>query len=83
MKKIIFVLFMLKHNRTLIHVELKDTHEHFYFGSVAAMFDDSRVRELLAIKYQTFRTKGLSESCPFENEHLIVRKGYLETIDHS
>lgn len=74
---------MLKHNRTIVHVELKDTHEHFYFGSVAAMFDDSRMRDLLAIKYQTFRTKGLSESRPFENDRIIVRKGTLETIDHS
>jgi hypothetical protein len=74
---------MLKHNRTIIHVELKDTHEHCYFGSVAAMFDDSRMRDLLSIKYQTFRTKRLAENHPFENEHIIVRKGLLGTIDHS
>ncbi len=74
---------MLKHDRTIIHVELKETHTHIYFGSVAAMFEDSRMRELLKIKYQTFRTKGLSESNPYENENLIVRKGALGTIDHS
>ena len=34
---------MIKHDRTIIHVEVKDTHEHFYFGSAAAMFEDSRV----------------------------------------
>ena len=49
---------MLKHNRTIIHVEVKDTHEHFYFGSVAAMYEDSRVKNLLKIKYQTFRKIG-------------------------
>lgn len=68
--------------RTIIHVELKDTHEHLYFGSVAAMFDDKRMQDLLTIKYQTFRTKGLTTSHPYENEHLIVRKGELGTIDH-
>ena len=73
---------MLKQDRTIIHVEVKDTHEHYYFGSVAAMYDDSRLRELLSIRYQTFRTKGLSEANPFENEHLIVRKGDLNTIEH-
>jgi len=74
---------MLKQNRTIIHVEIKDTHEHYYFGSAAAMFEDSRVKNLLKIKYQTFRTKRISGEHPFENEYVIVRKGELNTIDHS
>ena len=73
---------MLKHDRTIIHVEVKDTHEHFYFGSAAAMYEDSRVKDLLKIKYQTFRTKRVSLDRPFENEYLIVRKGNLNTINH-
>ena len=73
---------MLKHDRTIIHVEIKDTHEHFYFGSAAAMFEDSRVKNLLKIKYQTFRTKRVSADTPYENEYIIVRKGDLATIDH-
>ena len=47
------------------------------------MYEDSRVRELLKIKYQTFRTKRVSEDRPFENEFVIVRKGNLNTIDHN
>ena len=74
---------MLKHDRTIIHVEVKDTREHFYFGSAAAMFEDSRVKSLLGIKYQTFRTKRISADHPFENESIIVRKGNLNTIDHN
>lgn len=74
---------MLKQDRTIIHVEVKDTHEHFYYGSVAAMFDDPRVRDMLKIKYQTFRVKRISENKRFENENLIIRKGKLNTIDHS
>ncbi|MBQ6198557.1 MAG: hypothetical protein IJK44_04910 [Bacteroidales bacterium] len=73
---------MLKHNRTIIHVEVKDTHEHLYFGSAAAMFEDARMRDLLRIKYQTFRTKRVSDQKPFENEYVIVRKGNLNTINH-
>lgn len=73
---------MLKHDRTIIHVEVKDTHEHFYFGSAAAMFEDSRVKYLLKIKYQTFRTKRIGPGKPYENEYVIVRKGSLSTIDH-
>jgi len=74
---------MLKQDRTIIHVEVKDTHEHLYFGSAAAMFEDSRLKDLLKIKYQTFRTKRVSPERPYENEHVIVRKGMLNTIDHN
>ena len=74
---------MLKQDRTIIHVELKSTHEHLYFGSVAAMFEDPKMCQLLKIKYQTFRTKRISPNRPFENEFVIVRKGNLNTIDHS
>ena len=73
---------MLKQNRTIIHVEIKATHEHLYFGSAAAMYEDPEISTLLKIKYQTFRTKRISDGHPFENEHLIVRKGCLNTIDH-
>lgn len=74
---------MTKHDRTIIHVEVKDTHEHFYFGSAAAMFEDSRVKNLLKIKYQTFRTKRVRSDHPFENEYVIVRKGFLNTVDRN
>lgn len=73
---------MLKQDRTIIHVEVKDTHEHFYFGSAAAMFEDSRVKNLLGIAYQTFRKRRVSENNPYENEYVIVRKGSLNTILH-
>lgn len=73
---------MLKQGRTIIHVEVKDTHEHFYFGSAAAMYEDSRVKNLLGIAYQTFRNKRVSAENPFENELVIVRKGPLSTILH-
>lgn len=73
---------MLKQDRTIIHVEVKETHEHFYFGSAAAMYEDSRVKNLLGIAYQTFRTKKVTSDNPYENEYVIVRKGKLNTILH-
>lgn len=73
---------MLKQDRTIIHVEVKDTHDHYYFGSAAAMFEDSRVKNLLGIAYQTFRKKRVSSDKPYENQYLIVRKGNLNTILH-
>ena len=74
---------MLKQDRTIIHVEVKDTREHIYFGSAAAMFEDSRVKSLLGIAYQTFRKKRIDEHNPYENDYVIVRKGSLNTILHS
>ena len=74
------VISMLKHDRTIIHVEVKDTREHFYFGSAAAMYEDPRMKDLLKIKYQTFRTKRVSADQPYENENVIVRTGGLMTI---
>ena len=73
---------MLKQDRTIIHVEVKDTHEHIYFGSAAAMFEDARVKSLLGIAYQTFRKKRICSEKPFENDLIIVRKGNLNTILH-
>ena len=74
---------MLKDGQSIIHVEIKDTHEHFYFGSLAAMFQDSRVKYLPGIKYQTFRKKGLSEDKPFENDLVIIRKSKIIISNHS
>lgn len=73
---------MLKQDRTIIHVEVKDTHEHFYFGSAAAMYEDSRIKNLLQISYQTFRKRRVSTEKPYENDLIIVRKGALNTILH-
>ena len=74
---------MLKQDRTIIHVEVKNSREHLYYGSAAAMFEDSRLAPLLGIKYQTFRTKRISEGKPYENDFIIVRKGDLNTINHN
>lgn len=73
---------MLKRTQSLIHVEFKDTHDHLYFGSIAAMYDEPRVKERIGISYQTFRTKGLSEDKSFENDRIIIRKGVLQTLVH-
>lgn len=73
---------MLKQDRTIIHVEVKDTHEHFYFGSAAAMFEDSRIKNLLGIAYQTFRRKRICANKVYENDLIIVRKGSLNTRLH-
>mgnify|MGYP003409310433 FL=1 len=75
---------MLKEDRQVIHLEIKETGEHHYFGSVSALF--VVYEDLMGIKFQTFRAKAkdtFTEEIPFENEKVIVRKGKLKTISHS
>ena len=47
------------------------------------MFQDPKLTVLLIIKYQTFRAKRVSAEHPYENENVIVRKGFLYTINHN
>ena len=58
---------MLKEDRQVIHLEIKETGEHHYFGSVSALF--AVYEDLMGIT--------------FENDKVIVRKGKLKTIGHS
>lgn len=71
---------MIKPDRTVIHVEIKESQEHFYYGSLAAMYEDARVKSLLGIAYQTFRAKGFASSNYYENQAVIVRRGRLKSI---
>ena len=73
---------MLKKSRNIIHVEIKSCGVHCYYGSVAAMFDDREIAELIGIAYSTFRKKILKSGFPFEDEKVIIRKGNLKTIQH-
>lgn len=73
---------MLKNSRNIIHVEIKGQNEHIYFGSISAMFKDTKIKNLIGIEYQTFRTKNLSSTKVYENEFLIIRKGNLKIIDY-
>ena len=57
---------MLKEDRQVIHLEIKETGEHHYFGSVSALF--AVYEDLMGIKFQTFRAKAkdtFTETTPF------------------
>lgn len=73
---------MLKKSRNIIHVEIKSSKEHLYFGSVSALYKHQTIKELIGIEYQTFRTKNLTTTMLFENDNLIIRKGDLLIIDY-
>lgn len=68
--------------RGIVHVYVKDSSENFYYTSAAAMFDDPRIQPLMGMAYKTFRKHKYGSEEPYENEHLIVKRGVLLTRDN-
>lgn len=63
----------------IIHLEFKDKvidgKNHYYFGSIAALFEMFG-KEQLGISRNTLNNKE-SYSLPFENKHCIIREGRI------
>lgn len=68
-----------KAERTVVHVELLSDNSHYYFGSLAAIFEKFG-KEDIGISYGSLRNYGLSAEKPYQNKFCIIRKGYLITI---
>lgn len=61
-------------NRQVIHLYVKATEEHHYFGSIAAMYCHFSPEQLgVAAQSLYNRWKGLK----WENDSIILRKGRL------
>lgn len=62
--------------RQVIHLQKGD--EHFYFGSVAAIYDHFS-KEEIGISYGSIRNFGLSHEKPYRNEkkNVVIRVGVL------
>lgn len=69
-----------KFEKTVIHLTIKATDEHSYYGSVSCIYDHHTDEEI-GIKYSSLRNFGISESKPYENNKVIIRKGKLLTKD--
>lgn len=67
---------MAQQERQVIHLQRGD--EHYYFGSVAAIYDHF-TKEQLGISYGSLRNYGLSPDKPYRNEKTgsIIRVGVL------
>lgn len=61
--------------RQVIHVHVLLTDEHYYFGSIQAIYDIF-TREQIGIAPQTLYNKGLDEL--YSNDKVIIRKGILQ-----
>ena len=77
-----FLTFVGKHKimaqqeRQVIHLQRGE--EHFYFGSVAAIYDHF-TKEEIGISYGSIRNYGLSPEKPYRNEKtgVVIRVGVL------
>ena len=66
-----------KQERTVIHLYFKEKDEHFYFGSMANIFEHFS-KEDIGIIFGSLRNYGLSTGKPYENKKVIIRKGILK-----
>lgn len=67
---------MEKKERTVIHLYIKKSDTHHYFGSVANIYEYFSA-EQLGISYGSLRNYGLSYGISYQNTKCIIRKGVL------
>ncbi len=60
--------------QNVVHVHLKKSGQHLYFGGIAAMFQAIQ-REDLGISKSRLYDRGLKQ--PYENDLVVIRKGPL------
>lgn len=65
-----------KKERTVIHLQLLKTDEHWYFGSIANLYEYFNA-DTLGISYGSLRNYGLSKDKPYSNKLCVIRKGTL------
>lgn len=66
--------------RQVIHVHVLDTDEHYYFGSIQAIYD-TFTKDDIGIAAQTLYNRGLSEF--YMNDKVVIRKGILQQKKHT
>lgn len=66
--------------RTVIHLQIGN--EHYYFGSLKALFDRFDA-SLIGISYGGIRNYKLSLKKCYQNNKVIIRKGILTTSESS
>ena len=65
--------------RKIIHLHVKKTNEHHYFGSIKALCQNFGKQEI-GIVYTSLKTVGLAKQ-PYENNKCIIRQGVLVAIN--
>lgn len=65
--------------RQVIHVHVLETGEHYYFGSIQAIYD-TFTKDDIGIAPQTLYNRGLNEK--YVNNKVVIRKGLLKQKKH-
>ena len=71
-----------KQERGVVHMVLKATGEHFFYGNLKALFDNHEQEEndgSLGIAYNYLKNFNLSDGKYYENDICIIRKGIINT----
>ena len=63
---------------SIIHLQLLDTDEHYYFGSLVAL-TDMFGKDKIGITYSSLRSYISLNDYPFRNKKCIIRKGEFHT----
>ncbi len=66
--------------RKIIHLHLKKTNEHHYFGSVKALCQNFGKQEI-GIVYSSLKTVKLKEKGLYENNKCVIRQGVLIAVN--
>lgn len=66
----------------VIHLYVKETHEHHYFGSIKALCDTFD-KTIIGVVYSSLRAVKLHEKSLYENNKCIIRQGKLVTTQKS
>lgn len=70
----------MKRRSKIVHVELKASHTHYYFGSLKAIFTQFS-RDEIGCGYKHLTTLKLYEDgASYENKRCIIRIGSLVTM---
>ena len=70
-------------SKTIIHVQSKETGNHYYFGSIKAIFT-TLTRSEVGASYDTLVRRGFSKNPDYhETPKCIIRKGELIRMSKS
>lgn len=65
--------------RQVIHLQIRATDEHYYFGSLSAMYDHF-TRDELGVAMQTLYNQFIGNY--YKNDTIVIRKGRLVQKKH-
>ena len=62
----------------VIHLHVKETNKHYYFGSLSSIYYHFDT-EQIGITHGSLKTRRLKQNGMYENKKVIIRQGYLLT----